>query len=96
MQHILFDTDGVIVHSDMWSLEYARRSGISSEYMRPFFTGVFQECILGRADLKSEIESFLPQWRYTGGADQYLSEWFHYEHHLDMDLIEKIQKIRKS
>ncbi len=37
MQHILFDTDGVIVHSDMWSREYSRRKQISADIMIPFF-----------------------------------------------------------
>ncbi len=96
MQHILFDTDGVIVHSKMWSLEFAQRSGISSDEMLPFFRGLFQDCIVGKADIRTVIEPFLKIWNYSGTPDEFLHEWFHYENHIDKELIERIQKLRKS
>lgn len=96
MKHILFDTDGVIVHSDMWSNEYARRSWISSEITRPFFREIFGDCLIGKSDLKEVIKPYLAQWDWTGTVDEYLEEWFRYENTVDKDLLEKIQELRKT
>lgn len=71
MKHILFDTDGVIVRSDMWSNEYSRRSGISSEVMKPFFRDIFGDCIIGKADLKEVIKPYLTLWNWTGSVEEY-------------------------
>lgn len=96
MQHILFDTDGVIVHSEMWSHEYARRAEILSEEILPFFRGVFQDCVVGKADIRAVIEPFLKKWKWKGSVDAFLSEWFHYENHIDFKLIDIIQKLGTS
>ncbi len=96
MKHILFDTDGVIVHSDMWSNEYIRKSGISSETMKPFFRDIFGDCLIGKADLKEVIKPYLALWNWTRTVDEYLEEWFHYENHIDLQLLNKIQELRKS
>ncbi len=94
MKHVLFDTDGVIVHSDTWSQEYARRSGMPSESMKPFFQGIFADCILGKADLREVIRPYLDEWKWTRTVDEYLKEWFAYEHHIDMRVIEVVEKLR--
>lgn len=96
MKHILFDTDGVVVHSDMWSNEYVRRSGISPDAMRSFFRDVFGDCLLWKSDLREQIKPFLKEWKWTGTVDDYLNEWFCYENNVDLDLIREIQKLRKS
>ena len=94
MKHVLFDTDGVIVHSEMWSQEYARRCGISSETMKPFFQGIFKDCIVGKADLREVIAPYLTEWKWTRSVEEYLKEWFVYEHHTDMRVIEVVEKLR--
>ena len=94
MKHVLFDTDGVIVHSEMWSQEYARRSGMPSESMKPFFQGIFTDCVLGKADLRESIAPYLDEWKWTGSVDKYLRSWFEYEHHIDMRVIEAVEKLR--
>lgn len=96
MKHILFDTDGVIVHSDMWSNEYARRTGITNELIKPFFRDVFGNCLIGKSDLKEAIKPFLSEWKWTGAVEGYLEEWFRYENHIDNEFIERIQELRRS
>lgn len=95
-KHILFDTDGVIVHSDMWSNEYVRRSGISPDAMRSFFRDVFEDCLIGESDLKEAIKPYLAQWNWTGTVEEYLEAWFLYEDCIDKKLLEKIQELRKT
>lgn len=96
MQHILFDTDGVIVHSKMWSIEYSRRKQISTDIMIPFFRWVFQDCLIGKADLKEAVSPYLGEWWWTEGPQKYLDAWFAYENNIDKQVIEKVREYRKS
>lgn len=96
MRYILFDTDGVLVHSPMWSLEYCQRAWLDPAIMKGFFTGVFQECLLGKADLRKVIAPFLLDWWWSGNVDEYLKSWFDFENQPDHELIEKIQELRKN
>ena len=96
MKHILFDTDGVVVHSDMWSQEYSRRTGITTDIMIPFFRWVFQDCLVWKSDLKESLAPFLWEWWWTKSTQEYLDAWFAYENNIDKKLIEKIRQYRWS
>lgn len=96
MKHILFDTDGVVVHSDMWSNEYVRRNHLSTDIMVLFFRWAFQDCLIGKADLKESIAPYLPSWWWTGSASEYLDAWFAYENHIDTAVIEKVRTYRQD
>lgn len=97
MQNIfLFDTDGVLVHSKMWSEVYCERTWLAPSAMKPFFTWIFQDCIVGKADLKDVIEPHLSLWWWNANVVEYLHEWFSYENKPDTLLIEHIQELRKS
>ena len=60
----LFDVDGVLVHSEMFSDHYQKAYGISRAEMAPFYLGVFQDCLVGRADLKEVIKPWLQKWKH--------------------------------
>ena len=95
IQHILFDTDGVLVHAEPWSLRVAREYWISAD-MQTFFRGIFQDCLLGNADLKQILPPYLYQWWWNDGVESYLKHWFDSENLPDRELIVEIQKLRKS
>jgi putative hydrolase of the HAD superfamily len=61
IKHILFDTDGVLVHAEPWSIRYAREAGVTAD-MQVFFRGIFQDCLLGKEDLKQVLGPYLEQW----------------------------------
>lgn len=70
--------------------------GIKQEQTSEFFTGVFNECLEGRADLKTEVAPFLPKWGWDKGVDSFLEYWFKAEHVIDDRLIALIQKLRSE
>lgn len=76
---VIFDGDGVVMDDAMFSEEYQRRSGISKEEMLPFYTGVFQDCLIGKADLKEAIKPWLEKWNFSGTSEDFLHDWFEYE-----------------
>jgi putative hydrolase of the HAD superfamily len=64
--------------------------------MIPFFTGVFQDCLIGKSDLKTAIKPFLEVWGWQKSVDEYLASWYTYEHQIDTALIQKVQEFRKN
>ena len=96
MNHILFDTDGVLVHSETWSEIYAQKVGLDPILMKPFFTGIFKECTLGKADLKVSIHPFLKEWKWEKSPDEFLQAWFDFENKPDSKLLALIQEFREK
>lgn len=94
IKHILFDADGVLVHGDMFSLVLEDRYGISHKTTQPFYQGIFNDSLIGKADLRKIIEPYLKEWGWPKTVDDFLEEWFSYEHVLDEEIIAYIQKLR--
>jgi len=94
---IIFDADGVLVHSERrFSKALAEKHGISIETTLPFFSGPFQESLVGNADLKEIILPYLEKWGWDKGIDILLEYWFSLENKTDKDLIKYIQELRKK
>ena len=93
---VLFDVDGVVVDSEMFSLQYSKKFGINNEEMLPFFKGVFQDCIIGKADLKEEVKPWLKKWKWDKSAKDFLNFWFRSEHNIDDMLVDQVEKLRAS
>lgn len=72
---ILFDANGVVVNSDMFSDQYQKEYEISNNEMLPFFKGEFQDCLVGKADLIESLKPWLPKWKWTGSVDEFLQYW---------------------
>ncbi|MBP9811801.1 HAD-IA family hydrolase [Candidatus Gracilibacteria bacterium] len=94
--HILFDIDGVLIHTETWSSEHLKRNLLPPDTMKDFFGGVFRDCTIGKADLKDILPPFLEKWGYRGNVDEYLKEWFDFENSPDPELMKEIQKLRTS
>jgi len=95
-QVILFDADGVVIRSKMFSAHYQQIQGLSPDDMLPFYKGIFQECLTGRADLKEIIVPWLKKWKWNGDVDGFLLQWFQYEHKIDQKVVDLIQELRKN
>lgn len=91
---IICDTDGMLVRSEMFSVHLKNTYGIEKERTDAFFSGPFQDCLIGKADLKEVITPHLPQWGWKKSVDQLLAEWFAFEHKLDDALIEYLSELR--
>ena len=66
---VIFDADGVLINQERFSDAFARDYNISDDKIMPFFTGPFQECMTGKADLKEAILPYLNVWGWTKGVD---------------------------
>ncbi len=92
---VLFDADGVLIKAERFSKQLARDYGISTDLTLPFFSSVFQECLVGKADLKKEVEPYLTSWGWKGSVDDFLSYWFKAEHKVEEPMIEYITGLKE-
>jgi putative hydrolase of the HAD superfamily len=93
---ILFDVDGVLVVSESFSVTLARDYQITPEMTAPFFRGPFEQCLVGKADLKAEIASHLPQWGWRGSVEAFLDLWFSSSQQIDAALLAAAQRLRQQ
>ncbi len=94
---VVFDADGVVINSPgYFSVQYQKEFGVSNDVMLPFFKGVFQECLVGKADLKEELKSVLNKWEWNGSVDDLLDYWFEIEHYIDGRVLDSIDKLKKK
>ncbi|MDO8676342.1 MAG: HAD-IA family hydrolase [Candidatus Azambacteria bacterium] len=93
---ILFDADGVVIRSGLFGAYYQITKGISPDQMLPFYNGIFQECLTGKADLKEVIFPWLKKWKWNSDADDFLLKWFQYEDKADRKIVDLIQALQKN
>lgn len=91
---LLLDIDGVINHGGRFSSRYAKENHIPLDTLAPFFEGVFQQCLIGQADLRSELQHVLPKWRWSGSVDELLDVWFHNEVHFDQRVLDLVLELK--
>jgi putative hydrolase of the HAD superfamily len=92
---VVFDADGVVITgTTRLSERLEKEYGISKEMTAPFFTGKFQDCLVGKADLKEEITKFLPEWGWKGTLEGFLKVWFEGEHAISEPIIEEVHKLK--
>jgi len=96
IKSILFDADGVVINSEIFSVQYQKQFDISNDEMLPFFKGVFQDCLVGKADLKEVVLPYLKKWKWHGTIDEFLQFWFKAEHHIDEKIIKLIKVLREK
>ena len=92
----MFDADGVVIQSQMFSQKYAHEFDVDISELDRFFSTDFQECLVGRSDLKIAIEPWLEKWRWQKSVDEFLEYWFRSEHNVDLALVETIGELRAS
>ncbi len=96
MQILLLDVDGVLVRrSGYFSERFAREHNIPLNEILPFFDNELKQCMLGRADLKTELLKYLAKWGWKGTVDEFLKYWFDGETDLQLDVLDFVTKVRK-
>jgi len=93
---ILFDADGVVIRTEFFSVQYGKKFGLPPEKMLAFFNGIFQNCLIGKADLKKVIKPYLRQWKWDKNVDDFLLYWFKAEDKPDKRVINLVKELRKN
>lgn len=93
---VIFDADGVLIKSERFSTYLKDTYGITKEQTLPFFTGIFKDCLIGKADLKEVIQPYLKEWGWKKSVDELLEEWFSFEHKINEELMSYVQDLRNN
>lgn len=93
---LILDADGVLINGERFPDVRARELNGDPEKEREFFTTIFQECLVGKADLKESIAPYLSSFGWEGTVNEFLDYWFKAEHSLNEVFMEYVQKLRKS
>jgi len=96
IEAILFDADGVIIFPWRFARYLEQQHGITRAMTRDFFRGVFEECLIGKADLKQVLPPFLLEWSWRKSVDDFVTTWLEVENAADERLIEVIQTLRQT
>ena len=92
---IFFDADGVMIRSKFLFTEQLEKDfGIQIEKMLPFFTGVFRQCSVGKADLKEELAKVIGDWGWSGTVEELMEHWFTKGTQIDSDVVEYVKSLR--
>lgn len=93
---ILFDADGMIIVAKRFSDQLQEQYGISWQKMEPFFKGRFQDCKLGKADLKEELSNVIQDWGWTKSVDELVDFWLACGTELNQAMVTRIHELRKA
>lgn len=95
---IIFDADGVLMpHSRRFSVLLSEDFGIPLEKSAGFFNGPFQDCLIGKADLRDTVSMYLDSWGWDKGVDAFLDASAHLGHKKpDQEFFAKILKDLKN
>jgi putative hydrolase of the HAD superfamily len=93
---ILFDIDGVLVNGKRFSSLLAHDYHITSEKTVAFFTGPFQECLIGNADLREIIPPYLAEWGWKKSVDDFIWYWFTAEQNIDREIFAYIEVLKSQ
>lgn len=93
---LILDADGVLINGERFSDVRTRELSGNPEKEREFFTGIFQKCLIGEADLKESVTPYLKDFGWNGTVDEFLDYWFKAEHKLNEELMDYVKALRKS
>lgn len=77
---IVYDCDGMLVHEERFSRRLEAFHNIPMDRTLSFFKNEFQECLIGKADLRTELEKSKAEWGWAGSVDELLEFWVAPEH----------------
>jgi putative hydrolase of the HAD superfamily len=90
---VIFDCDGMVNHEKRFSERLA--AYVPLEISLPFFRNEFQQCVVGKADLKEELSKKLLQWHWEGTVDELLAFWLSDEANTtDEAIVATIRELR--
>jgi putative hydrolase of the HAD superfamily len=94
---ICFDADGVVVYPQkQFSRHLKEEHSISPDMTRGFFCGVFNDCLVGAADLRDVLPTYLKEWGWTGSTEEFIATWLKFDHVVDSRVINTIQRLRQN
>lgn len=96
MYSVLLDIDGVLNHGERFSDRYKKEIKVAPEVIDNFFKNRFGLCLIGKADLREELEDVLKDWNWKGTVSDLLNFWFEGEVNPTKELFEIVEQLKSE
>lgn len=98
IEAMIFDADGMVLQNktDIFSNRLHQEYQVPLEKILPFFKNEFQKCLVGEADLKQELQKYIPLWNWEGSVDALLQFWLEHESEVDQNIIHSIENLQSK
>jgi putative hydrolase of the HAD superfamily len=102
---VLFDVDGVLVHSlfhsdparrRRWDEHLLEDMGVSPQAFSALFKNGFDDVVTGKQSLVTVLDDFLPTLGYRGRTMDFIGYWLARDTHLNLQLLDVIKALRTS
>jgi len=94
---VLLDADGVVVRPEkIFSQRMHEEYGVPENELQEFFRGKFQQCLVGKADVKELLADKIEKWGWQGTVGQLLQYWFSNESQTDQRVIDVIKQLKQK
>lgn len=93
---IIFDADGMIINGEMFTKHLSKDFNINPDGLSYFFANEFQQCLVGKADLKQKIKPYLTTWGWKKSTDEFLDYWFQVENVVNLQILDYVSKLRQK
>lgn len=92
---LLLDVDGVLINdTDIFSYEFEKEFNLDDKILRDFFHNEFQDCILGKKDIKSVLKNFLQKNNLNISYEDFVNKWYESENKPNSLLIHFIHFLK--
>lgn len=88
---VILDADGVLIFAWRFADYLGHEFGITGEITGEFFRGTFNDCLVGKRDLKDILPPYLTSWGWTDSVEEFLHLWMTAEDALDMRIVKTVQ-----
>jgi len=92
---IIFDVDGVLIEPKVFAKVLECDYHLTRQQIESFFEGPFRQCLLGKADFRSEVPRFLDEWKWPHSIEKFMEIWFKADSRKNSELFDFAQEMRK-
>jgi len=92
---VAFDLDGVVISSEPSFAMFEADHGITREQFREFFSGPYQDAMLGAVDLESVLEPTIDSWGWQDGLSAFMTTWFRSCEDPEPHVLDLIRRLRR-
>lgn len=96
MSCFAFDLDGVLIIAPLFTENLYQKFKVPAELSQSFIEGEYQDCVVGKKDLKEILPRYIKEWQLKISVQELLDFWFAAENKPNQELLDFIQKLRSQ
>jgi putative hydrolase of the HAD superfamily len=92
----IFDGDGVVLNGPVFSQDLQKYYGVPVEQGTAFIMGPYQDCMVGKTDVKAALKAAIQQWNIVASPEELLQFWLERGNIYDEGLCDYISALRRT